>query len=209
MNPLKWMGCLLLLSFYTHFSHAQSIRQIGPNLYWVGIPTEEFNSIQARSMNAGKQMQSNWCWAASIQMVLNYHGLFTDQIHIVKRLYGHTLQNGTATEDQILMSLSNWSQFQQGKSYKVIAESGPSSVHAIVQELANKWPLIVGVKTLEGGHALVLTGIIYQVTPSGELQPRSVELRDPWPGIPSQQELSWNRFEKACTSLIRVSVKEF
>ena len=53
----------------------------GPTLT-VGIPTETFNFV------ASTQRSTNWCWAASIQMTLNYYGVAITQEEIVARTYG-------------------------------------------------------------------------------------------------------------------------
>ena len=61
---------------------------LGDTGYFVaGVKSEEFVHFAAPE-SAGKQRMENWCWAACIQMVLNYHGLYVDQQDIVTRIYG-------------------------------------------------------------------------------------------------------------------------
>lgn len=42
---------------------------VAAQLTVVGIPTDSFNKVYATQRN------SEWCWAASIQMILNYYGI--------------------------------------------------------------------------------------------------------------------------------------
>ena len=52
-----------------------------PAQQYVGIRTVDFNFV------AAAQQQSEWCWAASIQMILNYYGIPATQQEIVTRTY--------------------------------------------------------------------------------------------------------------------------
>jgi len=49
---------------------------------YVGIPSNSMNYYAAGQNN------SQWCWAASIQMVLNGYGVNINQEQIVARTYG-------------------------------------------------------------------------------------------------------------------------
>lgn len=82
------------------------LQQVGPNLFVAGVPSDQFEFFAAPSL-AGRQRQSNWCWAASIQMLLNYHGLFVAQEQIVQRIYGAQVDY-PAQPAQILAALSGW-----------------------------------------------------------------------------------------------------
>jgi len=48
-----------------------------------------------------------WYWAASIQMVLNYHGLYVTQEQIVQRVFGLPLDT-PAYLQHILYALTGW-----------------------------------------------------------------------------------------------------
>jgi len=188
------------------FTQGQSLKQINHNSFWAGIPDTEFEAIQAKAVNGGKQVQSNWCWAACIQMVLNYHGLKVNQYQIIQKVFGPGFPNQAASEAQMLAALSGWAPDQAGIFNSIHAESGKTSVYQIIQALAYKWPLVVGVKTRQGGHAMVLTGISYQVNSNGDYVPQEVTLRDPSPGYQQAIHLDWTSFERQCATAIKVFV---
>ncbi|GAB5551225.1 MAG: hypothetical protein Sapg2KO_08160 [Saprospiraceae bacterium] len=185
--------------------NGQSIRQLDSNRYWVGVPQMELYLTQARSVNSGKQLQSRWCWAACIQMILNYHGLAVHQEDLVRQLYGTRWINKGADEDQMLMALNNWNGEQLGKPVNILAKGGLRSPEVLIKALAYKWPLIVGLSKAEEHHAVVLTSIEYLVD-QGRFIPLKVSLFDPWPDAPSNRDLTWPEFKQQCSAAIEIKL---
>lgn len=164
-----------------------------------GIPSNEFEFMRANSLNKGNQVQSNWCWAACVQMVLNYHGLQVSQIDVVTRIYGSPYVDLPANQQQILHALSGWAPDHRGRYSSIIAKGGVCSFNNIQQSLFQKRPLIVGIN----GHAYVLTGLFLNIETDmfrniREVKPKKVVLRDPWPGNSSRQEMKWKEFKGSC-----------
>lgn len=183
------------------------IQQIGPNLFVAGVSSAEFEFFAAPQQN-GKQRQSNWCWAATVQMVLNYHGLFVNQEQVVARIFGE-LVDKPGRPDQILAALSGWAPDSIGGISQIYASPYIFQGSDIVNDLAYKWPLIVGLSQPKQniGHAYVLTAITYSVNQFNLPIFHSVVLRDPWPTNPSRVELSWQEFRSRVLFMARVSVK--
>ena len=202
---------IFTLGFFNIYS--QACDQYGPNYYGCGIPTYEIEYMRANSVNGGRQIQSNWCWAACIQMVLNYYGLYVNQVDIVTRIFGSPYANQPATQEQILAALNGWQLNNRGGYSYVYAEASYTTVDDIVNLLSNKMPLIVGL-VMPGnniGHAYVLTAIYYSYSYDyyGNITgiiPDKVVLRDPWPTNPSRQEMSWYEFTQRCFMVIKVWV---
>jgi ABC-type bacteriocin/lantibiotic exporter with double-glycine peptidase domain len=182
------------------------VQKIGPNLYVAGVPSEQFEYYAAPSQ-AGRQRQTNWCWAATVQMVLNYHGLYVKQEEIVQRIYGAQIDR-PASPAQILAALSGWAPDTRGRYSSIQASPYTISASQIVQDLSNRWPLIVGLKTAKGGgHAVVLTAIYYSIDQRNNPVFQRVVIRDPWPGHPSRQELTWTEFQNRLTFMSHVYVQ--
>jgi hypothetical protein len=211
----RFFSFILIIVFIADWSvaSAQSCSQIGPNYFSCGVPTQEFEFMRAQSMNGGSQLQSNWCWAACVQMVLNYHGLQVSQQDVVRRIFGPGEPNNPAHEPQILAALSGWAPDARGGYSQIFAQGGFTPLEQIIEALAYKWPLIVGLRNPNGGvgHAYVMTGIYYTVqvnawgNPVGYI-PDRVILRDPWPGNLSRQEISWYEFQQRCMMAVKVWV---
>lgn len=206
---------LSLVLFHT-FSNGQSCIQIQPNFFSCGVPTYEFDYMRAISVNGGSQVQSNWCWAACIQMVLNYHGLYVSQMDVVTKIYGSPYVNQPANEEQILTALSGWAPDVRGRFSQINAYGGYTSLEEIINGLSAKWPLIVGMSNPDGGvgHAYVLTAInySYEYDYYGNIigaVPDIVVLRDPWPGNQSRQEFTWSEFQERCFMAVKIWVTRY
>jgi len=148
---------------------------------YVGIPRDEFE------FSAAAQENSQWCWAASIQMILNYYGVSIDQKQIVARTYGvdpmGRLPNWSGNLQAITGNLNNWSIDNRRRPYVVQASvtAGAPTPLYLVQELEAKRPVMIGYATgPTSGHAVVITAASYIPTPNGPFI-QSLIVRDPWP----------------------------
>ena len=196
-----FLGCWLFISPQIIFAE---MAQISPGLYMAGIPTDQFQYFAAPE-GFGRQRSANWCWAASIQMVLNYHGLYVSQEAIVTKVYGQ-LVDQPAEAPQILQALNGWAPDVRGRYSGVIADPYSITGPSLVYDLTYRWPLIVGLRGDPVGHAYVLTAITYQVDPWNNPIIQTVVLRNPWPDSPSREEMSWNEFSSRVMFATRVHV---
>lgn len=196
------LGCTL--SFCS--ASTAEMQQIQPNLFVAGIPSGQFEYFASPNIS-GRQRQANWCWAASVQMVLNYHGLYVSQEQVVQRIYGQQIDR-PAGPQEILAALSGWAPDNRGRSSSIHANPYTYSGSQIVRDLANRWPLIVGLRNPRGGigHAVVVTAVYYSVDPYNNPIFQAVVIRDPWPGSPSRQEMSWSEFQSRLMFMTHVYV---
>src|SRR5438309_1594878 len=108
----------LLIIFLLFVSVRQTFAQDQQVMY-VGIPGDSFNYF------ASSQHNTNWCWAASIQMIFNYYGIAITQEQIVARSYGVSptglLSDWKGNEQIITANLNNWSVDNGGREYTVRA----------------------------------------------------------------------------------------
>jgi hypothetical protein len=174
MNRYK-LGFLLVLSFLIG-------RQIsGQQATYVGIRSENFNYF------ASSQRNTNWCWAASMQMIFNYYGIDITQEQIVARSYGSdpygNLPNWTGSFYVITANLNNWNVDNNGRQYMVVASlnwGAPSPLY-LIQELSEQRPVLIGYQSgPNSGHAVVITACSYTQSPYGPII-QSIVVRDPWP----------------------------
>lgn len=177
------------------------IMQVAPNLWVAGLRTANVEVFAAPG-NMGRQRRQNWCWAASVQMMLNLTGLVVTQEQVVERIYGGDLDS-PANGEQIIAALSGWAFTRSGR---------PANLHPVqltadqelIDDLRLGWPLIVGLQNPDGGgHAEVITAVTYGMGPGGEPDFRSVVLRDPWPFNPSRVEMPWSEFKSRSQFIIR------
>ncbi|MGZ3753283.1 MAG: C39 family peptidase [Mucilaginibacter sp.] len=148
---------------------------------YVGIPSESFNYF------ASSQHNSNWCWAASLQMIFNYYGVNITQEQIVARSYGvdpsGNLPNWTGNFEVITENLNNWSVDNNGRRYGVQAifnQGAPTPIY-LIQQLTLQHPVLIGYQSgPNSGHAVVITACSYIETYYGPVI-QSIVVRDPWP----------------------------
>jgi hypothetical protein len=206
MKKLTMVVLVSICLFTSGSLKGQSIQQLGPNYFVAGVPSDEFEYWASPTVN-GVQRQANWCWAACVQMVLNYHGLYVQQEEIVQKIYG-TLVDQPAGELQIKYALSGWAPNALGGISSIYCQEGLTSINEITSNLIYKWPLIVGLRNPNGGigHAYVLTAIYYSTDQMNNTLPDKVVLRDPWPGNLSRQEMSWFEFHNRLMMVFKVWV---
>lgn len=205
-----WLIRLLLaVLFVLPVSASADTVPVGDTGYFVaGVPSEQFVHFAAPE-SAGKQRMQNWCWAACIQMVLNYHGLYVDQQDIVGRVFGQAVDR-PANGEQILAALSGWAPDSRGRRSAIYADPYHVDAATIVNDLDKRWPLIVGLAGPRGmatGHAYVLTAVYFSKDNFGNPTIHRVVLRDPYPGYPSRQEMDINDFLQRLQFATRVYVE--
>ncbi len=173
-------------------------------LQFVGIPDKEFD------YDAAAQENVQWCWAASIQMILNYYGLKVNQEQVVERSYPRDedgkLPDWPATYQLITDNLNLWEIPYQGVMHHVRAEMGEGAPtpSALIKELSNGRPVILAFETeRHSTHAIVVTGCKYLLSNLGPLV-RNISARDPWPDQHNVQVVGLNEYPaKSLASLAR------
>ncbi len=179
----------------------------GPGVFDVGVRTAEFEFRAAPPQHRGhKQRMQNWCWAACIQMILNYHGVAATQEQIVGRTFG-ALADAPGQPHQILGNLNGWGLRVDGLPLQVSANSWVLSAGQLVYDLTIDQPLLLGL-SMPGmmGHAYVLTAIRYRET-GGEPLVLAAVLRDPMPGNPDRIVMPWPRIMALNPFFARVRVR--
>ncbi|WP_375177277.1 papain-like cysteine protease family protein [Marinobacter mobilis] len=156
------------------YPNGYSLRQCS-----VGIPSHLMRFVAARQQN------SQWCWAACIQMVFRVYGYDLPQEQLVAQTWGR-LVNMPAYPGQIMQALNRSYIGRSGRRFRASGDVLSVNVNTAIADLSNRSPLIVGAL----GHATVLTGLSYTESNIGERQVSSAIVRDPWPGKPSRRTLS-------------------
>ena len=127
-----------------------------------------------------------WCWAATIQMALNYYGLQISQPEIVQRTFGAAIPK-TGNWIQMTNNLNYLGTTPEGKRMLVSAtvSMGSPSSEAIINHLKQKKPIIMGFMNPAtfSGHAILITGVDYQFIGNKAVISRII-IRDPYPYNP-------------------------
>jgi Papain-like cysteine protease AvrRpt2 len=143
---------------------------------YVGIPTDRFNYY------AAAQQQNEWCWAASIQMILNYYGIPASQQEIVTRTYGWPIDVG-GSDGAITAAMNGLGRNLGGQIHVIHSLNGPGfpPPMVLVNELNRQHPILIAFATgPNSGHAVVVTAASFVPGPMGP-QVLSLVIRDPWP----------------------------
>ncbi len=150
--------------------------------YHVGIPSEKFNIV------VDYQEKSNWCWAATMQMIYNYYGIDITQEQIVARSFGHDPITGMPPDSAATFELVNWNLNGKGvdnagRRYFVRHELyvGPPDVNRLIRTLHERRPVLVGYASgPNSSHAVIVSGCTYKQTFWGP-QIQTLVVRDPDP----------------------------
>lgn len=151
-----------------------------PNICSAMLDPARFGSTGTAAL----QEESQWCWAACIEMVCRFHGIKLSQRSIVHRVYGG-LVNMPADDKTLTAALNNQWTSDDGKSFRISADvyspallqSGVSNERAI-EDLTNERPLING----SGSHATVVARIDYVPQAGAPPVVERVHVIDPFPG---------------------------
>ncbi|NVK20608.1 MAG: C39 family peptidase [Methylocystaceae bacterium] len=134
------------------------------------------------------QKMSQWCWAASIQMVFRYYGYHVSQPDIVRETYGHVGNIPAVTGLAISRNLQRSWKDSFGNYFSVEIEGlydfdlGITNISdsQIISAMNSERPIVIGTTS----HAMVLTAVAFdrKFDP-----PRIVNIgfADPWPYGPS------------------------
>lgn len=138
-----------------------------------------------------------WCWAAAIQMALNYQGLDVSQEDIVVRTFGLLIP--TAGNSYQISNNLNTVFIKDNRRFLVssvmlpiqgsqIAPPSPlnATMESLVSHLERDRPIIMSyhVPGWGIGHAVLLSGLDYSVMPNGKLVINGLTVRDPYPYNP-------------------------
>lgn len=183
--------------------------QLAPGIYQSGVPTQRFE-LSAMPDQWGRQRMSQWCWAASSQMVLNFHGVPVSQEDVVLRAYGGFLDRPAASTEEIALAIHGW-QVVDAFGQPRVVQAVPFTqmdVTELLQDLHFNQPVVMALRNREGGggHAYVLSSITYQLDAQGWVYPIEVSLRDPWPENPGHITLPWDETLQRMIGYVRVRV---
>lgn len=204
---MSFFNVFFLLSAFlmTETAHSQKLGTIKEKYTYVGVPTSDFSAIAT----FGKQRNTNWCWAACIQMVLNYYNIPVAQEQIVKRTLGK-LADKPADPNMMFKALNGWEVDIFGNKVLINSNYYSTSTKEITTFLATEKPLIVGLQQsgTNIGHAYVLIGMYYQTIKDNQGKtnyvPHSVLLIDPFPGNSNITDISWKDFAQRLTVSFKV-----
>lgn len=144
---------------------------------------------------AAQQLRSNWCWAASLQMLLNYYDVDVDQVGLVARTKGSfpngSLPNAGGSERDVMARLNGKIVDKRGRHYELISRFGAGipPPRLLVDELSRRRPLLVGYvsgRDKKGGkirHMVLVEAAEFSIEPSGKLVVHSMAIREPSPNL--------------------------
>lgn len=134
------------------------------------------SGIDAQVMLQVARVQQNtqWCWAACIQMIFAYYGFSISQPRIVYETWGNIV-NMPAQPIDIIRDLNKVWIDDRGRRFvaRSIVAGNPQMA---AQELSMNRPLIIGAL----GHAMVLSALTYRRNKRGSGFVMEAVVRDPW-----------------------------
>lgn len=169
IRKIFWMAVFVVASL-----HAAKAEPSSPT--FVGIPTTQFNFASAA------QLKTEWCWAASVQMVLNWYDIPISQSDVVNRIY-HKTVDVAASENQITTALTGIAYDRQGRMVHISAtrQTGIPKPELLIGQLSRERPMLLTVHSEKKMlHAVVLTSAEYVNTSHG-IHVNSLTIRDPNP----------------------------
>lgn len=175
--------------------------------YVVGVRSSDLVT-RADPERRGRQRNSEWCWAAISQAILNLHGVPVEQEDVVLRGTGALTNRPARGMRSIAAALDGWvTRDGLGRQRTVVARVERSLAPALlVAELAAGRPVLVGLReTGRTGHIYAITSVVVSVE-DGQPRIDAAILRDPWPNSPSRIVKTWNEVERDLGGAVRIAV---
>ncbi len=120
------------------------------------LPSDNKDDVIVRGLEFNSQKKSNWCWAATMQTLLNYKGNNMSQEDVVKLITGNT-SNEKMAADAIVESL------QKNDSYRNYVSSGGLKYNEIIKKIDSGEPVIFTGENMDSSlvrkpHAIICYG---------------------------------------------------
>ena len=149
-----------------------------------------------------RQYKDNWCWAASVQMVLDYYGLYVTQSRIVERTYGDDY-DFTANKNDVIKALNGW--YVDGYTVRTSYERYKNA-KTLIDAIAKGQPLIIGMDEdySSTGHAYVLTHVFFKRDGYGNMTPIRVVVLNPANAGDLEESLDWSDFYGRINTIITI-----
>lgn len=142
-----------------------------------GLTTGTVARIQA------SQQRSQWCWAASVAMILSFHGQSVAQEQIVIDRYGQPFDLPATSTSDVTQALERGSDGTGSSPLKVtlLTLQKTASLHInnllVLDEMLAHRPLLI----VRASHAMVLVQVRYERFPNGAVRVVSGTVIDPAP----------------------------
>lgn len=151
-----------------------------------------------------RQLNDNWCWAACVQMVLDYLGVEVTQSKIVNRVYGDTYDL-TANRSDIVNAIDRW--YVNGSLIRAKYETRKNA-KTLIDNLVSHSPIIIGLDERYSpvGHAYVLTHIFFKRDSMGNMTPVRVVVVDPAQNGDMETSLDWSVFYQKINTIITITI---
>lgn len=180
--------------------------EIGDGTTVVGVKSQDFEHF-ADPDGAGLSKNEHWGWAACLQQILNYHGVYVTQEDLVKKVLGAPLDT-PAQLDEIVKGLVGC-EFRDvgGGTSTVYLKETKFDLPVMLRDLEYNWPMLVGISSPDQEHAVacVVTAVFFSGDQSNPTLTEIV-LRNP-AGDGSKLKLSAQEFDQRLLTVLRVYVK--
>ena len=152
------------------------------------------------------QEQSNWCWAASLQMILAYHKIHVSQKGIVKRVFQNA-PNRAATSQEMVQAING---YVKGKRQVICYADSVINMRNLIGEIEEGNPVVVGMEYQGRQHAMVLTQILFQKVEghAGKIIPVQVTVVDPSRMYLKERRFSWEEFYRQLNMVLHVIIAD-
>lgn len=157
---------------------ASLVTTLSARAEYVGLSWDDFRT------HYRAQRMSQWCWAASAEMVLSTQGINVPHDAIVQRVKGY-LGNQPGSIIEMASAVNGVHSYMDGSAVVVSGQpvTGAPTPEVLYNHMRAGLPAILTYKGGPIGHAVVLFGIDAEITMGG-LQIQRLHVADPYPVVP-------------------------
>ncbi len=195
----------LLIIYVVLFSYTVCYSQKKDSIYHAGLNSNEL-FLKAMPKHRITQKSSNLCWAACVQLVLQYQGIKINQKKIVNQVLG-VYQNLTVRTSFLVEKINNWHITISKKTFLIAATSKKLNKKNIIQHLLKNNLIILGMGDKTNGHMYVLYGVDYKIIDNNNFVIEKIYTYNPLPRDKFLNSFSWSEITNKDPDYLIIDIK--
>jgi hypothetical protein len=162
-----------------------------------------------KPLTAGKQRESQWCWAACLQMALNFYGFNETQESIVEKVFGTQMNHVGSRSDLDIGVSGSQLPLSQHSAFVVRTLDIEFTERNIIDALSKAHPMVLGMKNQHQqwtGHDYLIIGAVMRNRSESDAEILSLKVINPSRHAQAIEFIPWASARSRHNRLLRLDL---